>query len=189
MSDLLEKNFEESIEVKKRTLEQCKDKINSAADIMIKSIEDGGKVLFFGNGGSAADSQHIAAEFIGRFLKERRSLPAIALTANTSNLTCLSNDYGYDIVFARQIEALGNDGDVAFGITTSGNSANVVKAIEKAKSQGLKTITLTGCEGGKCSGLADIDICVPSDQTPRIQESHILIYHSIAEIVENYFAS
>ena len=188
MSDLITNNFEESIAVKQKTLAACKADIEAAAQAIIFAIEDGGKMLLFGNGGSAADAQHMAAEFIGRFLKERRSLPAVALTTNSSSLTCLGNDYGYDTVFARQIEALGKKGDIAFGITTSGGSANVVAAFKKARSLGLKTIALTGCGGGKCKDLADIYLCVPSQETPRIQETHLLLYHTICQLVEDHFA-
>lgn len=189
MKNLIEKNFRESIEVKERTFKECADKIVLASQMIMEAFKNGKKILFFGNGGSAADSQHIAAEFVGRFKKERRALPAIALTTDSSILTALGNDYSFDIIFARQIEALGQRGDIAFGITTSGNSRDVVAGLEKAKALGLKTITLTGCGGGKVGQIADISLIVPSSSTPRIQESHLCIYHSICELVENYFSS
>ena len=188
MKELIKNNFRESISVKEETLKLCIDKIILASEMFIKALESGRKILFFGNGGSAADSQHIAAEFIGRFKKERRALSAIALTTDSSILTALGNDYTFDIIFARQIEALGQKDDIAFGITTSGNSPDVVVGLEKAKQLGLKTIALTGSGGGKVSKIADLSLIVPSSNTPRIQESHICIYHSMCELVENYFS-
>ena len=185
MKEKIEKIFEESINVKKKTLQNNISHIEKAVQEIIKTFKSGGKILFFGNGGSAADSQHIAAEFIGRFQKERKSLPALALTTDTSILTALSNDYGYDIVFARQIEGLGVKGDIAFGISTSGKAKNVLEGIKKAKQMGLKTISLTGCDGGELAKLTDISLIVPSDKTARIQESHICIAHAICELVEN----
>ena len=140
--------------------------------------------MLFGNGGSAADSQHIAAEFVGRFAFDRPALPALALNVNTSCITAIGNDYGFEQVFSRQIEALGQAGDVAIGISTSGNSPNVVRAISVAKKKGLHTIGLTGRTGGTLKSTVDFCICVPSEETPRIQESHILIGHIISELVE-----
>jgi D-sedoheptulose 7-phosphate isomerase len=180
----LEKIFQESIRVKEETLKANKSNILEAVHVIAESLKKGGKVLFFGNGGSAADSQHIAAELIGRFQKERRALAAIALTTDTSILTALSNDYTFDIVFARQIEGLGQKHDVAFGISTSGNSANVIEGIKMAKKIGLKTISLTGRDGGKLAKLTDVSLVVPSENTARIQESHLCIAHSICELVE-----
>lgn len=176
--------FRESIRVKEETFKTNDEKIVQAIESILESFRRNGKILFFGNGGSAADSQHIAAEFIGRFKKERRALPAIALTTDTSILTALGNDYGFDVIFARQIEGLGNRGDVAFGISTSGNSKNVIEGIKQAKKMGLKTISLTGCGGGKVARLTDISIIVPSMETARIQESHICIAHAICELAE-----
>src|ERR1700733_12340075 len=149
-----------------------------------QSLNSGGKVIFFGNGGSAADAQHLAAEFTGRYLKERRALPALALHANTSSLTAIGNDYGFDLVFARQLEALGKEGDVAIGISTSGNSRNVIRAFEAAKSKSIYTVAFTGASGGAMKKLADCTICIPTEETPRIQECHILAGHIICEIVE-----
>lgn len=151
---------------------------------IVKSLGLGGKVFFFGNGGSAADAQHLAAEFTGRFLKERRALPALALSVNSSSLTAIGNDYGFDLVFARQLEALGKEGDVAVGISTSGNSSNVIRALEAAKSKSIFSVALTGKSGGKLKNVADCTICIPSEETPRIQECHILTGHLICEMVE-----
>ncbi len=137
-----------------------------------------------GNGGSAADAQHMAAEFTGRYLKERRALPALALSTNFSSVTAIGNDYGFDLVFARELEALGKAGDVAVGISTSGNSRNVIRALEVAKSKSIYSIALTGVSGGLMKSIADCAICMPSDETPRIQECHILTGHIICEIAE-----
>jgi len=151
--------------------------------VLADAIRQGGKVFFFGNGGSAADAQHLAAEFTGRFLIERRPLPGLALTVNTSSLTAIGNDYSFELVFARQIEALGRAGDVAIGITTSGNSPNVLRAIEAARKLQMLTVGLTG-RGGKLAGAAAYCIRIPSDSTPRIQEAHILTGHILCEIVD-----
>ena len=186
MKEKIKKIFGESILVKQETINLNCDKIVSAAEAIINILKGNGKVLFFGNGGSAADSQHIAAEFMGRFKKERQALAAIALTTDTSILTCLGNDYGFEAIFARQIEGLGQKGDMAFGISTSGNSKNVIEGIKKAKDKGLKTISLTGCGGGQLAKLTNISIIVPSHNTARIQESHICIAHAICELVEDH---
>jgi D-sedoheptulose 7-phosphate isomerase len=148
-------------------------------------IQQGGKILLCGNGGSAADSQHIAAEIVGRFKKERKGLPSIALTTDTSILTSVGNDYGYDYIFARQVEALCRPEDILIGLTTSGNSANVVRAIEAANEIGATTIGLTGGSGGKLNDLCKYNIVVPSNVTARIQEAHIFIGHSLCEILES----
>jgi len=158
--------------------------IGRMADEWALALRAGGKVLLFGNGGSAADSQHIAAELVGRFARERRALPALALTVNTSNLTAIANDYSFEDVFARQVEALGRPGDVAVGISTSGNSPNVVRAIESAKAAGLATEAWTGGRGGKCAQVAGLVFRAPSDATPRIQELHITVGHIVCELVE-----
>lgn len=149
------------------------------------SMNKGGKLLIMGNGGSAADAQHIAAEFIGRFFKERRALPAIALNTNTSSLTAIANDYSYEDIFSRQVEALAKPGDVVIGISTSGNSKNVINAIQKANSLDCFTVSLTGRSGGKLKGMAKMAITVDSDSTPIIQEMHIAIGHIISNIVED----
>ncbi|MCR4337088.1 MAG: D-sedoheptulose 7-phosphate isomerase [Candidatus Omnitrophica bacterium] len=184
MKERIQKIFQESMDVKKKTLEQNLDQILKAVNEIIAAFRRDNKIFLFGNGGSAADSQHIAAEFIGRFQKERRSWPAIALTTDTSALTALGNDYGFERVFARQLEGLGRKGDFAIGISTSGNSPNVLAGVEMAKKMGIKTLALTGGNGGKLAAFADIAIIVPSSVTARIQESHICIAHSICELVE-----
>jgi D-sedoheptulose 7-phosphate isomerase len=156
----------------------------TVADAMTKCLRSGNKILFFGNGGSAADAQHLAAELSGRFLKERRSLSGCALTTNSSVLTAIGNDYSFDEVFARQVEGMGSSGDVAFGISTSGNSPNVLRALKVAGEKGLVTMGLTGRNGGKLPEAVDYCICIPSDQTPRIQEAHILTGHTLCELIE-----
>jgi D-sedoheptulose 7-phosphate isomerase len=183
---LLRDRIGRSIELKEALLkdEHFQGLVMQVAMRIVKSLERGGKVFFFGNGGSAADAQHLAAEFTGRFLKERRALPALALSVNSSSLTAIGNDYGFEIVFARQLEALGKEGDVAVGISTSGNSANVIRALEAANSKSIFSVALTGKSGGTLKNIADCTICIPSDETPRIQECHILTGHLICELVE-----
>lgn len=188
MKNTIKARIEQNIEVSEDLHDKQAENIEKAACAIIGSMKLGGKLLVFGNGGSAADSQHIVAELVGKFKKERRALAAIALTTNTSTLTALGNDYGYDTVFSRQIEAIGKAGDVAFGISTSGSSKNVVEALSKAKSLGLKTIGMTGAAAGTMRNACDIIIAVGSKDTPRIQESHILIGHIICELVENEMA-
>src|SRR6266850_616716 len=158
--------------------------IAKVSEILVYALKQGNKALLFGNGGSAADAQHIAAELVGRFAFDRPPLPAIALSVNSSCVTAIGNDYGFEQVFSRQLEALARAGDVAIGISTSGNSANVLHALATAKKIGLYTIALTGGTGGRLIGIVDHCICVPSTDTPRIQECHILIGHIIAELVE-----
>lgn len=158
--------------------------VAQAAQMMSECLSQGGQILFCGNGGSAADAQHLAAEFVGRFLKERRALPAQALSVNTSILTAIGNDYGYERVFARQVEAMGKPGDVLVGITTSGNSPNILAAALAARAAGLKVIGMTGEGGGKLAAFCDLLLAVPSQSTPRIQEMHILIGHSFCQMVE-----
>lgn len=174
-----------SIAAKEIVLKEQVGNIEKAAKAIIDSFKAGKKLLVFGNGGSASDSQHIAAELVGRFKMERKALPAIALTANTSILTAIANDYGYDVVFSRQIEALGVQGDVALGLSTSGNSKNVIEAMKKARSIGMKVIALLGPDGGSMKKEADISIAVATKDTPRVQESHILIAHIICALVED----
>jgi D-sedoheptulose 7-phosphate isomerase len=185
MKELIKQLFEESIRVKEETLQKNFGQIEKAVQAVLKALRNKGKIILFGNGGSAADSQHIAAEFIGRFKKERESLAAMALSTDTSILTALGNDYGFEIVFKRQIEGLGRPEDIVIAISTSGNSKNVILGLQKAKEMGMTTIALTGCDGGKLGGMADINIIVPSHDTARIQESHICIAHIICELVEN----
>ena len=177
------KSIDENIHTKE-LLKKEVPKIESASSTVSKAINQGKKVLLCGNGGSASDAQHIACEFVSKLIKERRSIPAIALTANTSLLTAISNDYSFGLIFSRQIEGLGTSGDVLIAISTSGTSKNIIKAVEVAKSIGIYTIGLTGAQGDKLAGLTDICIKVPSSNTQRIQESHILIGHIICEFVE-----
>jgi D-sedoheptulose 7-phosphate isomerase len=165
----------------------CTAAITAAAELVSGTLRAGGKVLLFGNGGSAADATHIAAELVGRFLVDRSALPALSLSDNASAVTAIANDYGYTRVFARQIEAFAVAGDVAFGISTSGTSANVVEALATARRLGLRTIGLSGA-GGALKGAADVCIAVPSDATPRIQEAHTLVGHVLCELVERDFA-
>lgn len=158
--------------------------IGKVSELLVNALKSGNKALFFGNGGSAADAQHIAAEFVGRFGFDRPALPALALSVNSSCVTAIGNDYGFDQVFSRQVEALARPGDVAIGISTSGNSPNVLCALAKAKEIGLHTVGLTGGGGGRLRGAVDHCVCAPSNETPRIQECHILIAHIISELVE-----
>jgi D-sedoheptulose 7-phosphate isomerase len=161
--------------------------VGTVAEEMIRALASGRKLFFFGNGGSAADAQHLAAELVGRFRRERRALPALALTTDTSALTAIGNDYSYEKIFARQLEGLGSAGDVAVGISTSGKSPNVINAFHTAKNMDMVTIGITGAGGGKIAALADYCICVPYDQTARIQEAHILIGHILCEIIDEKF--
>jgi D-sedoheptulose 7-phosphate isomerase len=158
--------------------------IASAATLVGGALRDGRKLLIFGNGGSAADAEHIAGEFVGRFVAERRALPAIALSVSTSVLTAIANDSSFEEVFARQVEALGQPGDVAFGLSTSGTSANVVAGLRAARERGLRTLALTGRGGGKVRELADVCVHVPADETARIQEGHLLVAHIVCEVAE-----
>lgn len=184
--EFIRRQLAESAEVKRRTGEQCAPAIAAAAALVIAALKGGLKLLFCGNGGSAADCQHLAAEFVSALHhdKPRRALGAIALTTDTSFLTANANDFGFEQVFARQVEALGQSGDVLIGITTSGNSVNVLRALAQARSQGLRTIVFTGKNGGKTAGTADVIINVPSDATQQVQESHIAIGHVLCELVE-----
>lgn len=163
-------------------------RIGAACDRMAEALQNGHLLLIAGNGGSAAEAQHFSAEIVGRYLKERRGYPAIALTTDTSILTAVGNDYAFDTIFARQVEALGRAGDVFIGLSTSGNSENIIRALVEARSRGISTISLTGKGGGGMKGMADIDIIVPSDDTPRIQEAHLLIIHSICEVLDGQLA-
>ena len=167
--------------------DNCLTELEKMAEICRQAFMKGHKILICGNGGSAADSQHIAAEFVGRFVKERQGLPAIAFTTDTSILTAIGNDYGYDEVFRRQVEALGREGDVLIGISTSGNSANIVKAFEQAKKQNVKTLALTGQSDSKMSALADVTLKVPAPVTARVQECHIMVGHMICEYIDEEY--
>lgn len=176
--------LEESARVKKIMAKGQIGEIERMVNFIVSAYRVGGKVVLFGNGGSAADAQHLAGELVGRFKLERQALPAVALTTNTSVLTAMANDYGYETTFSRQVEALVNENDVVVGLSTSGNSPNVIEAIKAAKIRGAKTIGLTGGNGGQLAEEADLVIRVPSDSTPRIQEAHITIGHIVCELVE-----
>ncbi len=175
-----------SIDVKQQLLADAHlvNQIAIVTDVITKAFQNGNSVYFAGNGGSAADAQHLAAEFSGRFYKDRKALPSDALHCNTSYITAVANDYSYDVIYARLLEGLAKKGDVLVGISTSGNSANIVKAFEMAKTIGVTTIGFTGQKGGKMKDLGDYLINIPSNTTPRIQESHILVGHIICELVE-----
>jgi D-sedoheptulose 7-phosphate isomerase len=175
----------EGAELRQKLAHACGPVIVKAARAMVRCLEAGGKLLFFGNGGSAADAQHLAAEFVGRFVKERRALPAIAFTTDSSILTAVGNDYGFDQVFVRQVQALGQPNDLAVGISTSGNSPNVLLALKEASKLGLKTIGLAGKDGGELARCVDLAIVVPASNTARIQECHIAIGHLFCELVED----
>jgi D-sedoheptulose 7-phosphate isomerase len=187
--NILRKNLESSIEVHSRLMEACLPAMTAAAEALIVAYRNGHKALFFGNGGSAADAQHLAAEFLGRYLRERRPLPAVALDANTSAVTAIANDYGYEHVFSRQLQALAAAGDVAVGISTSGNSQSVLEALTMARKMGLFTIGLAGATGGRMRDLVDVLIAAPSNETPRIQECHILVGHALCDAVEQAVAA
>lgn len=178
-------SFRAGTELRNQVVQDCGEKIVEAALLISQCLRSGGKLLLFGNGGSAADSQHLAAEFVGRFVAERAGLPAIALTTDSSILTAVGNDYGFEQIFARQVEALGRPGDVAIGISTSGNSPNVLAAIRQAAKQQFKTIGLAGKNGGSLAKSADVSITVASDNTARVQECHITIGHIWCELVES----
>jgi D-sedoheptulose 7-phosphate isomerase len=185
MSDVI-KQLEEHIQVMEATRELA-PQIEALGERWVAALKSGGKILLMGNGGSAADAQHIAAELVGRFLCERQGLPAIALTTDTSILTAVGNDYGYDTVFSRQVEALAQPQDVVIGYSTSGNSANVCTAMQVACDRGCYTAALTGASGGKLLGTVDTCIRVPSSFTPRIQEAHAFIGHMLCAIVDQSF--
>ena len=188
MREFVQQHFKDSIEVKNRIYQDADlmGLVEEASKLCLETIEAGNKIIIAGNGGSAADAQHIAAEFVARFYFDRPAIAAIALTTDTSVLTAVANDYDYDYVFARQIEAMGAQGDVFIAISTSGNSANIIKAVEAAKNKKMKVIGLSGAAGGKLAGLSELALKIPSDDTPRIQESHILIGHIICAAVEEF---
>ncbi len=177
----------DSIVAKQRVIEQGLPTLNEIANLMNRALHRGGKILLCGNGGSAADSQHIAAELVSRFKRERVALPAVALTTDTSILTAIGNDYGFEGVFSRQVEALGREGDVLVAISTSGNSANILKAVQSAKQMGMMTVGFTGEGGGKLKDSVDICFRVPSQSTPHIQEVHITAAHALCEVIEETF--
>jgi D-sedoheptulose 7-phosphate isomerase len=184
ITHILRANIEQSIEVHARLMDACLSSLTAAADALVKAYQGGHKALFFGNGGSAADAQHLAAKFVGRYLRQRGPLPALALNANSSAVTAIGNDYGYEEVFARQLEALARPGDVAVAISTSGNSPSVIQGALCSRRLGLFTIGFTGASGGRLGPLVDALIAVPSEETPRIQECHILAGHALCDVVE-----
>lgn len=186
MTNKINSIIQASINVKQQLLNDATiiNTIDNCVTLIVQAFNNGNKVLFAGNGGSAADAQHLAAEFSGRFYIDRKALPAEALHCNTSYLTAVANDYSYDVIYARLLEGIGNSGDVMIGLSTSGNSKNIIQAFEVAKQKNITTIGFTGATGGKMKDLSDYLINVPSTDTPRIQESHILIGHIICELVE-----
>jgi D-sedoheptulose 7-phosphate isomerase len=184
IDEILRSNIDRSVEVHGQLISTCLPAMTAAANALVSAYRGGHKTMFFGNGGSAADAQHLAAEFVGRYLRERTPLPAIALADNSSAVTAIANDYGYQHVFSRQIQALASPGDIAFAISTSGSSQSVIEAVTSARKLGLFTIGLTGASGGRLRNLVNVLIAVPSDETPRIQECHILVGHALCDAVE-----
>jgi D-sedoheptulose 7-phosphate isomerase len=187
MNSVIKHEFSEHLISAKKTMESASASIEIAAELCISCLKKGNKILLFGNGGSAADSQHIAAEIVGRYKTERKGLPAIALTTDSSALTAIGNDYGYLNVFSRQVEALANKGDVLIGISTGGSSANVVNGLMAAQSLGCSTIGLSGKDGGEFNNICNVNIVVPVSDTPRIQEMHIVIGHTICHLIDQAF--
>ncbi|MBW1791905.1 MAG: D-sedoheptulose 7-phosphate isomerase [Deltaproteobacteria bacterium] len=184
MQDILRQSLENSIKAKEDFVSSQEQNLLLLVDVLVASFQRGGKLLLFGNGGSAADAQHLAAEFVNRFLIDRKPLPALALTTDSSILTSIGNDFSYDDIFSKQIHALGKKEDVALGISTSGNSPNVVNAIQAAREIGMHTAVLTGGNGGKLASEAELVLNVPSDKTPHIQETHIWIEHMLCWLVD-----
>ena len=188
MKSIIKYEFSEHIKASQNTLDSIVDQIETASKICINSLKNGGKILIFGNGGSAADAQHIAAELVGRYKTERKGLPAIALTTDTSAITSIANDYGYLHVFDRQVEALAHKDDVVIGISTGGTSPNVVNALTTANTQGCITIGLSGKDGGDFNSICDVNLLVNANDTARIQEMHILIGHTMCHLIELEFS-
>ena len=186
MKEFAIKAFDDSAEVKRRFARDHADTIVQVAQVIGRAFQTGHKVLLFGNGGSATDAAHIAAEFVGRYKRERAPFPAIALHTDIAAITCIANDYGFEELFARQVRAHGQAGDVAIAISTSGNSPNVLKGVEAAKAVGLTTVAWTGGSGGKLAGMVDYSFIVPSTLTARIQESHITLGHVLCELIEDH---
>ncbi|MEO5657044.1 MAG: D-sedoheptulose 7-phosphate isomerase [Nitrospiria bacterium] len=185
MIEHIQRLFRDSVSVKEAFVSQYRDEIADVAKRLISAFKKGRKVILFGNGGSATDASHIAGEFVNRFQRDREGLPALSLSADQSVITSIANDYDFQEIFSRQIRALGNKGDVAIAISTSGNSPNVLRAVEAAKPLGIMTIGFTGKDGGKLASLVDHAFIVPSDSTPRIQETHITLGHVLCELVED----
>jgi len=189
LSSQVAREIEDSVKVKTELVDEAAELIAQMGFLVATRLRAGHKLIIFGNGGSAADAQHIAAEFVGRYMVEREALPAIALTTDTSALTAIGNDYGFEHIFSRQIRALAKRGDVALGISTSGESQNVVRGLTEARELGLVTLGFTGRNGGKMRNLVDLCLCVPSSSTPRVQEAHMLVGHILTGIVENVLLS
>ncbi len=187
MLDMIHKELQSHKETIEKTIEVMVPSIEKASELVTQTLKNGHKILLCGNGGSAADAQHIAAELTGRYKSERKGLPGIALTTDTSALTAISNDYGYDRIFDRQVEALAHQGDLLIGISTSGNSANVISALKCAQELGCKTLGMSGHDGGTMNDLCTLNLVVPSTDTPRIQEMHILIGHILCQAVDDAF--
>ncbi len=185
MEEKIRKSFEDSIAVKRETAEKCSAAVAKMARVMIQALRDGNRIYIAGNGGSAADAQHIAGELVGRFAMERKALPVIALTTDTSVITAVANDYGFDEVFRRQVEAHVRQGDVLLCISTSGDSPNVLKALEEAKKRGARVLALAGRDGGQLARAAELCVTVPAQETWRIQEVHITIGHILCELIED----
>lgn len=188
-SEIIEQTLAEHEATVKKFRDECSKSIEQMADATVAALKDGKKICFFGNGGSAADSQHFATEFVVRFSRNREALPSIAFTTDTSIITACANDFGYEQIFARQVEGLCEKGDIVVGISTSGTSANVVKGLEAAKRKGVTSFAFTGEGGAKCAEIADFAVCVPSKVTARIQECHLIAGHLICDIGEAAFAT
>jgi D-sedoheptulose 7-phosphate isomerase len=184
MNSIIQEEFQNHIITSQKSLENLSNEIEIAAKICIETLKKNGKIILFGNGGSAADAQHIAAELVGRYMTERKGLAAIALTTDSSILTSIGNDYGYEEIFSRQIEALAKTDDVIIGISTGGTSKNVINAMKLASDAGCNIIGFSGKDGGIMNDICDVNIVVPSDQTPRIQEMHILIGHTLCHLID-----
>ncbi len=189
MKSRIQFEFREHLKTTKDTIETISQPLEDAAKICIECLNNNGKIILFGNGGSAADAQHISAELVSRYKTERKGLGAIALTTDTSILTAIGNDYGFDRIFSRQVEALANPGDVCIGISTGGTSSNVVNALKTSKAMNCRLIGLSGRSGGDFNDLCDVNLIVPSEDTPRIQEMHILIGHTICHLIEQAFSN
>jgi len=188
MKEVIQNEFNNHIKIS-NLLHNLSDSVEIAAHLCIKCLKNGGKILIFGNGGSAADAQHIAAELVGRYKTNRSGLPAVALSTDTSILTSISNDFGYKYIFSRQIEALANGADVAIGISTSGQSQNVNYGLRRAAQLNCPTIGFSGKDGGEMNGICNVNLIVPSEDTPRIQEMHILIGHTICQLIDQEFTT
>ncbi len=187
LTDRIKEHFEESLSVKKLSMERLTSDLAQATQVMVDSLKLGGKILACGNGGSAGDAQHFAAELVGRFERERMELGAIALTTDSSILTAIGNDYGFDEIFSKQVRAIGKKEDILLGISTSGNSPNVILAIKAAKKMGMRVVAFTGRGGGKIKDLLepeDVHLCVPSERTARIQETHLLLIHCLCDGID-----